>query len=91
MTLRATNSTQNRAKMLYLKQAEIRRSDEWQKAFQVRKFETIFLLAAHLTRQLHQRDGDAKVQASLSTRYRNRNSRYAPHRAAGASVRAPGA
>jgi len=34
--------------MLYLKQAEIRRSDEWQKAFQARKFEAIFLLAAHL-------------------------------------------
>jgi hypothetical protein len=48
MSLSATNSTQNRAKMLYLKQAEIRRSDEWQKAFQARKFETIFLLEAHL-------------------------------------------
>jgi hypothetical protein len=54
--------------MLYLKRAEIRRSDEWQKAFQARKFETIFLLAAYLIRQLHQRDGDAKVQASLGTK-----------------------
>jgi hypothetical protein len=37
------------------------------KAFQARKLKQFFC-SQHTTRKLHQRDGDAKVQASLGTK-----------------------
>lgn len=78
----ATNSTQNRAKLLYLELAGTRRPNEWQKTFQAASLKQFFCSQHTLTRKLYQRDGDAKVQASLDTKYMTRNNRYAPHRAA---------